>query len=273
MRWVLTFHSLSGNIGAVSLKVLVINLDRSPERLAKMREQLATLQIEMQRVRGIDASLMSAKELDAFRAAHLRPDGGIWHTGQIGCLLSHISAWKVIASGTDDAASIFEDDVQFSANSTFFLSSSSWIPGDADIVRLERPTNGVKMGRKFQLGDRCIRKVYSEAWGAAGYVVTKRVAEALVKTPKSLLLPSDSLLFNKAASAIARHLSVYQVVPALCQQDRMMHRERKFGFASTIVEDGWTRQAPPPSGKLRSLKKTLRQVMGMAAGRRRVPFS
>jgi glycosyl transferase family 25 len=56
---------------------------------------------------------------------------------EIGCFLSHRRCLERIATGEDEFAVIFEDDVRLSQGAARLLSTSDWIPDDADIVKIE----------------------------------------------------------------------------------------------------------------------------------------
>ena len=190
------------------MKVYVINLDRSADRLAHMREVLGRVGIAFERIPAADGAALGADLVDEFRRNRVaaKPDG--WLTGEVGCFLSHFDAWQKIAARDDTWAAVFEDDIRVSSDLRPLLESPDWIPSDADIVRLEG-------NRSMRLtGARAIRstpgrKVYralSGTSGSAGYIVSKRTAAWLCDTPPALHAAVDVFLFKPRVSSVARSL-------------------------------------------------------------------
>jgi hypothetical protein len=115
------------------MRVHLINLDRSPERLATMRQALAERGVGFERLAAIDGRTLAAEAL----ARH--PDIS---AGEIGCLLSHRAAWKLIADGDDPFGTVLEDDVLLSRSTGLFTAtrrgfprtpiSSSWKRGTSE---------------------------------------------------------------------------------------------------------------------------------------------
>jgi glycosyl transferase family 25 len=242
------------------MRVLLINLDRCPDRLHWSWQGFFGLGIRVERVRAVDGTALGDDERSAFSAA--RPLRGVWHAGQIGCFQSHLRAWQEIAAGEEDAAAVFEDDMHLSAGIVPFLEGAAWIPSAADIVRLETSKQGMLLGHCNVVFDRCLRPVLSEAWGAGAYVITKSAARRLVSVPVDQHLPVDWFLFNKAASVAARSLAVFQVVPAPSIQNRLLTREPL--FQSTIIDDF--------SVHRRTALAYVRKAVNFIRGRRRVAF-
>jgi glycosyl transferase family 25 len=114
----------------------LINLDRSADRLVFVTRRLQALGISYRRIVAVDGRTLSPAEQAAFIA--LRPrDGRSWGAGQIGCFMSHSDAWRNIAEGTVPFGLVLEDDIHLSDAAPTLLADPSWIPADADIVRLE----------------------------------------------------------------------------------------------------------------------------------------
>jgi glycosyl transferase family 25 len=86
------------------LRVFLINLDRSPERLAFMQAQFDRLGITVERIAAVDGASVPAWLRDEFGGAHqLTP-------GEVGCYASHLLvAQRVVAEGLPFAI-VLEDD-------------------------------------------------------------------------------------------------------------------------------------------------------------------
>jgi glycosyl transferase, family 25 len=95
------------------MRAWVINLDRSPQRLAGISQQLQTLGLPWQRVPAVDARALTPEEaaqLDeaAFRARHGMPP----LAGELGCYLSHVKVMRAFLATDDAFAVVLEDDVR-----------------------------------------------------------------------------------------------------------------------------------------------------------------
>ena len=98
------------------VSVKVMNLDRRPDRWARMVEALAEAGLgRYERVPARDGRSIRASQEDLalFDGNHFR-----WQRGVVGCALSHLGLWRRLASSADPRATwlILEDDVSFAAN-------------------------------------------------------------------------------------------------------------------------------------------------------------
>ena len=102
----------------MNVPACLINLDRSPERLAFMQEQAERLGISMQRISGIDGrSKMSS--------------------GEVGCYASHLIVMRQIVEDGHAAAIILEDDVSLDPRfMTVAAAAISAAPRGWDIIHL-----------------------------------------------------------------------------------------------------------------------------------------
>jgi glycosyl transferase, family 25 len=81
------------------IKVYVINLDRSPDRLSWMSSQLAELKIDMRRVPAIDGSKLDPAVRLRWEQAREKSFG--LGPIELACFLSHRMAWRTVAEGDD----------------------------------------------------------------------------------------------------------------------------------------------------------------------------
>ncbi|MGX7876464.1 glycosyltransferase family 25 protein [Mesorhizobium sp. ORM6] len=107
------------------MKRLVINLDRSPDRLAHMTAEFARIGIGFERVAAIDArqhpGLMLQPQHPLYAVRRLSGS-------EIACLHSHRACWTIIAQDEAPYGAVFEDDMVFSARAGALLADTSWIP-------------------------------------------------------------------------------------------------------------------------------------------------
>jgi glycosyl transferase family 25 len=218
------------------LKRYLINLDRSTDRLIQMNAEFQRVGVSFTRVPGVDGSGLSQEDLQAF--AGRRPSER-WTPGMIGCLLSHVAVWELIRDGDDSVAAVFEDDVHLADDIRTLLADDTWIPSDADLVRLEGMGNmRLRHGRRIRAcPQRRVQRALSDTWGTAGYIIRKATAAKLLELPAELHRSVDNLLFMPSVSPLARQLTTYQVAPSVCIQDQLLEEGARLGFES-IVQPG-----------------------------------
>ena len=93
-----------------TLPIFLINLDRSPDRLALMRSRMDALGLVFERVAAIDGT----RQLPAWAVAQFLDDrrhvrGGL-SEGEVGCYASHLLVLSKIAERHIEAAIVLEDD-------------------------------------------------------------------------------------------------------------------------------------------------------------------
>jgi glycosyl transferase family 25 len=208
------------------VKTFLINLDRSTDRLAHMRQEFARVGVEFVRFAGVDGESLDRETLEDFARRRVGVYPRKWLPGEIGCFLSHFAVWERIAGGADEYAAVFEDDVHLAGDLRAMLAGPDWIPEDADIVRLEaaqkmrllsgRPISVAAQRRLFRAG--------SATAGAGGYIMSERAARKLIAVDPEFHCWADVILFHPGRSPIAETLRVYQVAPAVCIQNPMTQR-------------------------------------------------
>ena len=203
------------------MRAYLINLDRSPQRLALMRAALAATGVGFERVAGVDGAALTEDARRIFAEARCAAQPAGWMPGEIGCFLSHFAVWERIAAGADPWAAVLEDDLRVADDLGVLLRSAGWIPPGADIVRLEanRP---MRLGRGRPIEGTHRRQVHaalSGSPGSAAYVVSKEAAQRLVASAPQTHASVDVFLFKPKMSAVAASLARFQVVPAPCVQD------------------------------------------------------
>jgi glycosyl transferase family 25 len=202
------------------LKCLVINLDRSADRLVHIGNTFGRLQIEFQRFPAIDGAQLSAAALDDINARNrwIRP----MTRAEAGCLLSHQGCWEAIAASAEPFGVIFEDDVHISSGAHALLSSSNWIPPDADLIKLETRNRPVTIGRhslRAPAGHRLVR-LFSFHDGLGGYIISRHCARRLCEQIRERSAPVDQLVLNPEFGIFGR-LDAFQLVPAICMPSQL----------------------------------------------------
>jgi len=114
-------------------RVVVLNLDRRPDRLTAFRSRVPTDWpfCSVERVPAFDGSAIPRSEIPAWYA----PDNKERYRGAWGCFQSHLGVWqKALADGLDSVL-VFEDDAVFSPDfSARAITFAEHVPSDWDQI-------------------------------------------------------------------------------------------------------------------------------------------
>ncbi|WP_420406791.1 glycosyltransferase family 25 protein [Hoeflea sp.] len=237
-----------------------INLDRSPERDAGFRAECARVGIEPVRVPAVDGRALPE---DVVAAMGPRTSGeyGVGY-GEIGCFLSHVRLWEMVEAQAQDWAFVCEDDIHFASNAAKFLQSSDWLPDDADLLKAETVFQRVLMDKQpaFSAFGHGLFRLNSAHGGTAGYFVSRRGAEKLLKLTSAACDPVDQLMFNPKLG-IAGQLSIWQLEPAICVQDYLVTTSDRHSGVESVVNAA-PRLFHPGGGRSAKPKGFERRVLG-----------
>lgn len=195
------------------MNTYLINLDRSPERLAFMRDQLVAMNIDFTRIPAIDARKLTPCErkkgfskIRSFIAARKRLSDA-----EVAVALSHIECCKKIANSTAPCALILEDDVILEEGFAKTLKRvEAFIdPNRAQCVLL----SGYGVPNAQSLPEE-IRRVPS-AWCADAYVLTKPAAKLILRANSPVITVADS--FKRWRKRF--DLELYRAFPSTARQD------------------------------------------------------
>ncbi len=213
------------------MRVLLINLDRSPERLAEFDAEAARCGLAFTRLPAVDGRLLSDAQLSALVDPDFRfqPMG----RGEVGIFLSHREAWRIAAAGPDRWTAVMEDDVRLADDVPALLAAIEEIDPDAGIIRLET------MQRRVVLDDdavaltprRALHRMRSWHGGMAAYAIHHNTAADLLARTERVSDPLDQWLFNPL-SPVFDTLTIGQVVPGAAVQAALLDRANA-GAAAT----------------------------------------
>jgi len=194
--------------------IYYINLASRPDRRASIEGEINRLELEAIRVEAKVPADLSAEQLSRYcdpRAARSMTPR------QYACNLSHAAAWSAFLSSSADKAMFLEDDAILSATLPRFLAAL----GEADdVVRLETwpfityPFDG-EIEPIFP-DELILRACLRRDAGAAGYILSRRAALALLASKDFHTTLVDGLIFDP--HGIGRLLRVRYVDPGLCIQ-------------------------------------------------------
>ena len=228
------------------MKVYVINLDRHPERLAHMRNQLSDVGFE--RVAAVDGAG--------------NPKGMRGLTGfELACLESHRNAWLLFIRRSDAHACFLEDDVHFSPDFAALVKTDGWIPPDAHSIKLDTYLQEVKLGeRRPAPCSREIARLYTRHESSAAYILSREGAERYLALTASAVLPADYSLFPRRPRTLGLH--VYQLMPAIAVQDHLLRRDGGGHAFPTAMAAGGAPRSRTLLGKVR--RETTRLLSQVA---------
>lgn len=178
------------------MKTYLINLDRSTDRLAVMKERLAAIGVTAERVSGVEGSKLNMNSVDVAvpNASYPR----LLTPGEIGCFLSHRKCWERLVDSGDDWALILEDDCIFHPTSSRYLTSVDWIPEGCKLIHFYYTKAKVYTDKQIDLPDsnRLFRAKVSLPVGAYAYCISKDAARKALELSKTIREPVDNFLFG-----------------------------------------------------------------------------
>lgn len=236
------------------MKAYVINLDRSPDRLAHMQSEFDRVGVPFERFPANDARDLEDADIDAFTGGDGTGWDANWLREEVAIFMSHLGVWRQIAAGDVHAAAVFEDDVHLAEDIAPLLATDAWMPQGADIVRLESHTK-LKLRGGRVIGVVPKRRIYRVASGTRGsgaYVMTRRAAVRLMEVAPEMRCAVDVFLFKPGRSAVAESLGRYQIVPAICIHDQFLEPARQ-QFPSLVGQLGRQPSAAATRALLRKL--------------------
>ena len=256
------------------MKCYFINLDQSLERRHFMEQQFNHLQalvpegsLEFIRISAVDAEKLDDETIKTHYDrnhysfnARVFPSvlsGAGMSNGEIACFLSHRKCWERIIHSNDGYAAVFEDDIVFSDKTWPFLSSTSWIPADADVVKLEVLTRKIvtEISPARTVHGNEVLRLYSSSLGTAAYIISRKAAQKFLQLSERFFVPVDHFMFSTLFPYFSEFIC-YQVVPAVCIQDSEL-RGSNAVYKSTI------------HAKKEKFSRRMRRLMGLGTKAKR----
>lgn len=182
---------------------LVINLDRSRDRLDFISKQFKALNIPFTRIAAIDGNNLDEEIISKCNSDYqncLRKK--LLSLGEIGCFLSHRACWEFLLRSNEKWAFIAEDDIVLSNNSKYFLYSDEWIPSSTKFIHaslITSPWISKVLKRTIKINNqyRLYIPIYPAIYGAQGYFISRQAATtALELSERYLPDPVDNFLFR-----------------------------------------------------------------------------
>lgn len=200
------------------LLTLLINLDRSPDRLATMSERLDRLGLNWQRVIAVEGSKIELnKTQDVSCSQYEKLHGKRLNPSEVGCYMSHVKAIRTFLDQPQALyALILEDDVAFASDFNGVLDDLLKLHDHWDMVKLSGFHSGTPVGGiSICHGSRQLAVMLSRHTGAACYLINRDAAQKYLKYLLPMYLPYDHM-FDKGWEAA---IKVRLVTPQPTQLD------------------------------------------------------
>jgi glycosyl transferase, family 25 len=171
----------------------VINLDRSPQRMAIMEERLKPLDLAWTRV-----SAVEGKQLDLPNLRELSIPGFLANHGkqpkpaEVGCYLSHIRVFEAFLAQHDaEFALVLEDDVLFQDDFLEVLQALTQCASAWDLVRLSGFHSGGPVGIQALTERRQLAIMFFKQTSSAAYLINRKAAQAMLNSLLPMTVPYD----------------------------------------------------------------------------------
>ena len=242
------------------LQTWVINLDRAPERLARVHAQLQQLGLPYMRLPAVDArALRPEQNAELDEPAYRRRHGMSPVLGELGCYLSHVEVMRAFLAGPATCALVLEDDVLLQPTLPAVLQALMAHPSRWDMVKLSGVHSGTPMPVLDLGGGHALAVMLSRCTGSSAYLINRPAATAYLRAPNGLLpmgLPYDHVFDQGWRFG----LKVRLVTPRPCDHDQ--------DIPTTIVTPTgvtrkfhWTKRLPAFAYRMRN--ETRRLVYGL----------
>jgi glycosyl transferase family 25 len=170
----------------------VINLDRAPDRLARITEQLQSLRLPFTRLPAVDAGRLTPDQRASLdEPAYCRKHGMTPLLGELGCYLSHVDVMRRFLAGTAEFALVLEDDVLLHPTLPAVMQALVDHADRWDMVKLSAVHSGtpvpvLTLGSGHQLA-----VMLSRCTGSSAYLMNRRAATEYAQGLLPMSLPYD----------------------------------------------------------------------------------
>jgi glycosyl transferase, family 25 len=201
------------------LQTWVINLDRAPDRLLRISQQLQALQLPFTRLAAVDARALSAEQQAALDTpAYCKQHGKTPLGGELGCYLSHVQVMHRVLASDAEFALVLEDDVLLDSSLPAVLQGLMNHPARWDMVKLSAVHSGTPMPVLNVAPGYQLAVMLSRCTGSSAYLINRRAAQAYAADLLPMRLPYDHV-FDQGWRF---NLKVRLVTPTPCMHDEQI---------------------------------------------------
>lgn len=224
---------------------LVINLDRSPQRLATTAEQLDGLGIPWERLPAAEGRLFSLEDTELVDLPEFgRRHGKTPLHGELGCYLSHVWAMQRFLQTDCPYALILEDDVQISSRLPEVLKALAASAADWDMVKLSGVHSGTPVKLKSLGGDSYLAVTLTPYTGSSAYVINRHAAQKFADGVLPMRVPYD----HEFDRGWHWKLKIRTAMPSACGHDQS--GESMINTTAVNRKFHWTKRLPALSWRL-----------------------
>ncbi len=242
-----SFHQTNG------FMVYVINLARSPERLASITARLEQLGLQWQRIEAVDGKTLGHGPWRDFDASRFERCHGMTPlANELGCYLSHLKVFDAIAQSEVTHALVLEDDAGLNDELPEVLTALIAASADWDMVKLSKVHRGSPLAVKTLTTGHTLNVMRTRCTGSSAYMVNRHAASVFQSALRPMWLPYD----HAFARGWDHGLKIRLVEPNPCQHDTgvpttlgdsSVWRARKFPWYRRLatytfrLSDDWNR--------------------------------
>lgn len=209
---------------------LVINLNRSNDRLKRISARLNELNVNFERVEAFDGFTLSDDEYKRLTYPYNHPCRVRFTReltkGEVGCFISHRKCWQKLVESNENYAVILEDDLYISDKAKQFLTNINWLPQNVGLIRL---SSFYSMNNRLYIKDKSVLNSHNEysiaktlryAIGTQCYIISKEFAKNAIEMSVKFECPVDEFLFNRLFE-YANICESWQLIPSvICQNEQ-----------------------------------------------------
>lgn len=174
------------------LLTLLINLDRSPERMRDMSVRLNEIGLPFQRVPAIDGKELgpgpwegvNKKGFELCHGKRLPPN-------EAGCYLSHVKAIRCFMESDAEFCLILEDDVTPAPEFPEVVEALLMRADDWDVVKLNGRHSGTPVAQRRLVGPYKLVACLTRNTGSAAYVLNRYAGQQYLKRLLPMIVPVD----------------------------------------------------------------------------------
>lgn len=208
--------------------LVLINLEAASQRRTAMTRQLEAKGLRYERV-GVDLRGASRSDVDALckeRFPRFHFDQRFLSPAEIGCWLSHLSAWRLLVDSGESAGTVIEDDLTLAPQ--FADAIAGLAQRDRfDVVYLGTSSRNISARRKTAVGSLQVHEPIGIIYNTWGYSLRTTYARRfLTEGPLRIWMPIDHALGGRSRLVRPR-VGVLQ--PAVVEEDPALGAASQIG--------------------------------------------
>jgi glycosyl transferase family 25 len=234
------------------LHAWVINLDRAPERLGRIRAQLDRLGLPWTRLPAVDArAITPVQQAQLDEPTYRRRHGKTPVPGELGCYLSHVEVMHRFLESDARFALVLEDDVLLEGSLPAVLQGLARHETRWDVAKLSAVHSGTPMPYLEVAPGHHLAVMLSRCTGSSAYLMNRRAAAVYARELLPMVLPYDHVFDQGWRFGLKFRL----VTPTPCGHDE----EIPTTIATTSNRKfHWTRRLPAYAWRLGNEARRLR---------------